>query len=62
MELVTQIVILATAIVGLYKAVTFHHNKLESAQHVEGQEQKVLRGQVITITLKKSIVTILLNC
>lgn len=40
MELVTQIVILATAMVGLYKAVTFHHNKPKPAQPVEGQEQK----------------------
>ena len=40
MELVTQIVILATAIVGLYKAVTFHHSKPEPAQQIEGQEPK----------------------
>jgi hypothetical protein len=40
MELVTQIVILATAIVGLYKAVTFHHNKPEPIQSIEGEEAK----------------------
>ena len=40
MELVTQIVILATAIVGLYKAVTFHHSKPEEAQQIEGQKPK----------------------
>lgn len=37
-ELVTQIIILATALVGLYKAATFHHAKPEASIQ-EGEKQ-----------------------